>query len=533
MVMPVMSEAAVAAREEGVVARDGPARLLRRIERRPIVLILLLIGLCLGMVRLACGKIPAVSNMDEFSVLLQADTFRHLRLSNPTHPLWPSFETLHVIQVPSYASKFPPAPAALMALGETIFGNPIWGTWLSIVAATLAVFWMFSAWLPRRWAFIGALFALMNPVVLFWGRTYLACGLGLAGAALAIGAARRILRRGRWLDGGLLALGLGVLANTRPFEGLLLALLIAAWFAPRIPPRRLLLAARGAVPVGLAILGFMAYYNWRVTGNPLELPHVTHHKQYDMAPSFIFQDALPAPEYRDPHIWQFHRWELRCWEGQHGSVPWIVIYRKLLRLGTFFKSPAGLLILLLPLAWRNSPVRGATIGAIIMAAAMVTSIWLNLNYTSPISALFLIMQVGCLRWLIRYRPMQTAGNSPSHLWRAIAVVLTAASVVVAVPLARSNKLNDSKYGEVRAEIINSLSSEYPEGNVVFVRYIQPHNVFEEWVYNSAEIDAQKVVWALYKSPEQNDAVMRYYAGRRYWVLLPDVRSLTPYPTQQN
>ena len=216
---PVLAATQEDPQQEKKISREPQARLLRSVVRRPFILVLLLVAISLGMVRIACWRIPAISNMDEFSLLLQADTFRHLRLTNPTHPLWQSFETLHVIQVPSYASKFPPAPAVMLALGITIFGNPIWGSWLATVAAVLAVFWMFAGWLPRRWAFIGAVLALMTPVALSWEHTYMACGIGLTGAAVAIGAARRILRRGGWFNGAFLAFGCGIMANTRPFEG--------------------------------------------------------------------------------------------------------------------------------------------------------------------------------------------------------------------------------------------------------------------------------------------------------------------------
>ena len=245
---------------------------LHRVERHPTVLALILLGLTLGIVRLACWRVPAISNMDEFSVLLGAETFRHLRLTNPTHPLWQSFETLHVIQIPSYASKFPPAPAALIALAETIFGNPIWGSWLADAAAVVAVFWMFAGWLPRRWAFVGGLLAATNPVLLSWGRNCLASGIGLAGAALAIGGAVRIVRHQARGNGAIMALGLALLANSRPYEGLVLACMLIGWVVLRSRPHRLFSAVAGALPVGLAVLGFMAYYNWRVTANPLELP---------------------------------------------------------------------------------------------------------------------------------------------------------------------------------------------------------------------------------------------------------------------
>ena len=71
----------------------------------------------------------------------------------------------------------------------------------------------------------------------------------------------------------------------------------------------------------------------------------------------------------------------------------------------------------------------------------------------------------------------------------------------------------------------------PGKHLVFVRYGAAH-AFEEWVYNGADIDSQRVVWARDRGAE-NPKLIAYYAGRTVWLLQPDMRPprLTSYSDQ--
>ena len=88
---------------------------------------------------------------------------------------------------------------------------------------------------------------------------------------------------------------------------------------------------------------------------------------------------------------------------------------------------------------------------------------------------------------------------------------------------------DDKFPGERQAIVERLARE-PGGQLVLVRYAQNHNVHDEWVYNRADIDRAKVVWAREMAPADDRAFLEYFRNRTAWLLEADADPprLTPY-----
>jgi hypothetical protein len=68
----------------------------------------------------------------------------------------------------------------------------------------------------------------------------------------------------------------------------------------------------------------------------------------------------------------------------------------------------------------------------------------------------------------------------------------------------------------------------------WVRYSAKHNPYDEWVYNAADIDHSKVIWAREMGAPDDLELIQYYADRTVWLVQPDApgAALTPYPLPQ-
>lgn len=86
----------------------------------------------------------------------------------------------------------------------------------------------------------------------------------------------------------------------------------------------------------------------------------------------------------------------------------------------------------------------------------------------------------------------------------------------------------------RANILTQLRAD-GRRHLIIVRYGPQHTPHREWVYNEADIDGAKVVWAREMDTAQNHKLLAYFADRRVWLLEPDVEGahLVPYPLESD
>ncbi len=69
----------------------------------------------------------------------------------------------------------------------------------------------------------------------------------------------------------------------------------------------------------------------------------------------------------------------------------------------------------------------------------------------------------------------------------------------------------------RARLLTQLK-EGQDRHLILVKYGPRHSYFKEWVYNEADIDGSKVVWARDMDSKENCKLVEYFKDRLVWFL---------------
>lgn len=386
----------------------------------------------------------------------------------------------------------------------------------------------------------------------YWINTYTGGGFisALAGA-LVLGALPRLMKTARFRYGLLMAVGIVLLIVNRPYEGMLLclpvAVVLARWvFFGKNRPAPAVLLRRAAAPLLLIVAAgvWMGYYDYRAFSSPFTLPYTVNRATYAMAPYYIWQSPRPEPAYRHPGMRRFYYdSELEIYSKVHSWYLFVPeTLAKVVQTTLFF---AGF-ILLPPLIMmrrvlRDRRIRFLVLCVLVLMAGMFIEIYLIPHYLAPFTAAFYAIGLQAMRHLRVWSPDGKPMGATLVRLTVVCCFLLGAARAFSGPLgfkvpewpAPSWSLmwyGPDLYGTERARIEADLEK-LPGKQLVLVRDSPKRDSHDQWVYNHADIDASKVVWAWDMDAANNLELMHYYRDRNVWLVQMDTQPATvsPYP----
>jgi hypothetical protein len=526
----------------GVVVRAAApfVRALDTLARTPAraVAVFALLG---GLGAFACAVLvqwPTARVHDESSYLLAADTFAAGRLCNPEPPCAVEFEAFHVLTRPVYASKYPSGQGLALALGQVLGGDPALGLWLMAALFAGALTWMLLGVLPARWALVGASVGLLKlATTTYWAQSYWGGALTAAGGALAFGALVRIWRGGSFGLGATLGIGVALMALTRPYEGLVacipLAAALAVWSVRRWRAEEFKAVVRVAVGAALPLAAcavWMALLNQAVTGDPLRMPYFLHDEQYAVAPPFLWQAAKPAPPFATKEIEEF--WTGFAFDLWAVQQQWSGFFSNaLLKLRTWWLFYIGAALapacFALPFVVRRGWLAfGALVVACVTAGVFAVAYDLA-HYISPAAPWIVALCAAALRALAVWPPLRRERRGQALVLAVLAVL---AAECVARGLRRARPADAFELQRAR------LEQQLEKGSrkaLVIVRYGAKHRVHDDWVYNRADLSSARVVWARDHGAEAHARLRECFPDRAGYLLsvepssAPQLKALWP------
>jgi hypothetical protein len=253
-----------------------------------------------------------------------------------------------------------------------------------------------------------------------------------------------------------------------------------------------------------------------------------------MSAHFVWQKLPAVPAYRHAVIRDFHaEYELPNYHEKRSLSGFIklnlsILFTYVLVTGSVFIIPIiGAGRMLLAWLWRDGWGRLVFLTYAFFVAGLSLETMMSLHYWAPITALNYLLIVQSMR-------LWRARNPATGRWALYGVFLLG-TVVLGVTAYQTIGMADSFAPHLqRARLLAQLNGQAGR-HLVIVKYGANHSFNKEWVYNDADIDGAKVIWARDMEPKENCQLINYFKDRVIWLLEidrdEDPVKLRPYPKE--
>jgi hypothetical protein len=262
------------------------------------------------------------------------------------------------------------------------------------------------------------------------------------------------------------------------------------------------------------------------------MTYAVNRETYAVVPYFLFFSKRVVPEYHHALMHDYYAgWEVGQFDEGCTALGFLRnTASKIIQLWRFYIGPAFLLPLIaLPWSVRDRRMRLPLFAGAIFCLGWLVETWTFPHYVAPATGLIYLVLVQCMRhqwhWLRAGRPIGTNLVRAIPLLACTMILLRVAAAWTHLPIEPAWPHGNMK----RAAILHQLR-QLPDSHLVIVRYGFHHDFDRDWVYNEADINSAKVVWARDMGKNNNQELLGYFRDRRVWVVEGDdpAPQLRPY-----
>ncbi len=484
-----------------------------------ILTLLVLIALCLDLGLLYWVN-PFPVFFDEFAYLLIGDTISNGRLCNPTHPHYQFFESFQIQHLPCYTGRFPPLLGFVYAIPLALNLHPLLGVIvLHLLAIILTYHVLRNNFSITTTTILSLLVALHPHIIASWVLTYWG-GLGsFVGALLTLNTVLNYRKKYHFLYCLLFVVGGLMLLSGRPFEGLVLLFgmlfCLSRLVSTELTKKTIILLF---MLTAFTAIIFWGWYNYHTTGSATTSAYSRYQDKYSIAQPFVFSNNNYPNSFAYPEMKEFYLEEAQQAVSRKESL---LSYSNFVfkKIGRHFRSylSIGILLLFLFIFYQriSHPLANFTIGMLVMIIAIgfLPIAFDNSHYSAPYAVILflglaiLIENILCCRLAQRWKILIITGYF---------IILTTELVNT---VSTTHEYLQSSIFSSKKEVFQPLIDDQRQ-HLVFVKY-QNHELGHEVVYNSANIDQQKIVIARFLNPLENQLLINYYPTRQKWLLIID------------